>query len=116
MCLAVIGETTGRQCWEVHKDAVTGITEKHIKDQTHVCTTSNESPAFSNLSHRLQVVCVSRPARLLFDHERAVWPTGRLRTVLRLRLRLPEGAGTTGGGGIYKTRAPARTSATLRPG
>ena len=31
-CLAVTGETTGRQCWEVHKDAVTCIIEKHIKD------------------------------------------------------------------------------------
>jgi len=31
-CLAVTGETTGIQCWEVHKDAVTGIIEKHIKD------------------------------------------------------------------------------------
>jgi len=30
--LAVTGEMTGRQCWEVHKDAVTGIIEKHIKD------------------------------------------------------------------------------------
>ena len=30
--MAVTGETTGRQCWEVHKDAVTGIIEKHIKD------------------------------------------------------------------------------------
>jgi hypothetical protein len=30
--LAVTGETTGRQCWEVHKDAVTCIIEKHIKD------------------------------------------------------------------------------------
>ncbi len=26
------GETTGRQCWEVHKDTVTCIIEKHIKD------------------------------------------------------------------------------------
>ena len=31
-CLAVTGETTGRQCWEVHKDTVTCIIEKHIKD------------------------------------------------------------------------------------
>ena len=31
-CLAVTGEMTGRQCWEVHKDAVTCIIEKHIKD------------------------------------------------------------------------------------
>ena len=30
--MAVTGETTGRQCWEVHKDAVTCIIEKHIKD------------------------------------------------------------------------------------
>ena len=30
--MAVTGEMTGRQCWEVHKDAVTGIIEKHIKD------------------------------------------------------------------------------------
>jgi hypothetical protein len=30
--LAVTGETTGRQCWEVHKDTVTCIIEKHIKD------------------------------------------------------------------------------------
>ncbi len=30
--MAVTGETTGRQCWEVHKDTVTGIIEKHIKD------------------------------------------------------------------------------------
>jgi len=35
-CLAVTGETTGRQCWEVHKDAVTGIIEKHIKDPAMV--------------------------------------------------------------------------------
>jgi hypothetical protein len=104
----------------VHKDTVTCIIEKHIKDPalvkrlvdawdsavdlgvttakaspaqkkkktdraiSHVCAASNERPAFSNRSHRLQVVCVLRPARLLFDHEKAVWPTGRLRTVLRI--------------------------------
>ena len=34
--MAVTGETTGRQCWEVHKDAVTGIIEKHIKDPAMV--------------------------------------------------------------------------------
>ena len=28
--MAVTGETTGRQCWEVHKDAVTCIIEKHM--------------------------------------------------------------------------------------
>ena len=54
--------------------------ENRSRNQTHVCAASNERPAFSNRSHRLQVVCVSRPARLLFDHEKAVWPTGRLRT------------------------------------
>ena len=58
--------------------------ENRSRNQTHVCAASNERPAFSNRSHRLQVVCVLRPARLLFDHEKAVWPTGRLRTVLRL--------------------------------
>ena len=50
-CLAVTGETTGRQCWEVHKDAVTGIIEKHIKDPALVkrldlgVTTAKASPA-----------------------------------------------------------------------
>ena len=34
--MAVTGEMTGRQCWEVHKDAVTGIIEKHIKDPAMV--------------------------------------------------------------------------------
>ncbi len=34
--MAVTGETTGRQCWEVHKDVVTGIIEKHNKDPAMV--------------------------------------------------------------------------------
>ena len=34
--MAMTGEMTGRQCWEVHKDTVTGIIEKHIKDPAMV--------------------------------------------------------------------------------
>ena len=77
--------------------------ENRSRNQTHVCAASNERHGFSNRSHRLQVVCVSRPARLLFDHEKAVWPTGRLTNpypVLRL-------------GKDHLTRAPPRISHTL---
>ena len=74
--------------------------EAHQRSRAGQTTRRRERPAFSNRSHRLQVVCVSRPARLLFDYEKAVWPTGRLRTaVLRL-------------GKDHLTRAPPRISHT----
>ena len=91
-----------RRSWRDNGEGIarTKEEENRSRNQTHVCTASNERPAFSNRSHHLQVVCVSRPARLLFDYEKAVWPTGRLRTaVLRL-------------GKKHLTRAPPRISLT----
>ena len=60
MCLAVIGETTGRQCWEVHKDAVTGIIEKHIKDPALVKRLADASVLLSQIGLIACKWCVYR--------------------------------------------------------
>ena len=71
--MAVTGETTGIQCWEVHKDAVTGIIEKHIKDPAMIkrladarnsavdlgVTTAKASPA-QKKKKTDRAICVAR--------------------------------------------------------
>jgi len=152
-CLAVTGETTGRQCWEVHKDEVTGITEKHIEDPAMIkrladawdsavdlgVTTAKASPAQKKkkTDRAIRLTSVLQATRALLSpiclisckwcvyrglHDcclttkKQFGQLGDSEQCCGCGCASPRGRGQPGGGGIYKTRAPARTSAMLRPG